>query len=140
MQKCKQCEWEFPDDMRECPYCGHPVEPEDKKQKRRFNLRWHPNTLMGRVNNLLLVSHLPDYSYRSFQEASLVSDFVSTITVILLGGTLIMFVWARGSTQGVPAKSVISNSTPPPANSTSAPFCRFWFANCGIEDTASNSE
>ncbi len=43
MQKCKQCEWEFADDIRICPYCGHPVEPEDKKQKRRFNLRGRPN-------------------------------------------------------------------------------------------------
>src|SRR6266702_4593716 len=45
MQKCKQCEWEFPDDIRICPYCGHPVEPEDQKQKRRFKLRRHPGTL-----------------------------------------------------------------------------------------------
>ncbi len=45
MQKCKQCEWEFPDDTHICPYCGHPVDPEDQKQKRRFNLRWHPGTL-----------------------------------------------------------------------------------------------
>src|SRR6266480_216155 len=45
MQKCKQCEWEFPDDIRICPYCGHPVEPEDQKQKRRFKLPQHPGTL-----------------------------------------------------------------------------------------------
>ena len=45
MQKCKQCEWEFPDDIRICPYCGHPVEPEDQKQKRRFKLPRHPGTL-----------------------------------------------------------------------------------------------
>lgn len=43
MQKCKQCEWEFPDDMQACPYCGHPVESQDKKQKRRFNLRQRPD-------------------------------------------------------------------------------------------------
>jgi hypothetical protein len=43
MQKCKQCGWEFPDDIHICPYCGHPVEAEDKKQKRRFNLRQSPN-------------------------------------------------------------------------------------------------
>src|SRR6266699_4553910 len=56
MQKCKQCEWEFPDDMQACPYCGHPVEPEDKKQKRRFKLRRHPDSLLtgakGRLSGL----------------------------------------------------------------------------------------
>jgi hypothetical protein len=52
MQKCKQCEWEFPDDIRICPYCGHPVEPGDQKQKRRFNLRQSPN-LPGGVKQVL---------------------------------------------------------------------------------------
>ena len=47
MQKCKQCEWEFPDGIGICPYCGHPVEPEKKKQKRRINLRQSSNLPVG---------------------------------------------------------------------------------------------
>jgi hypothetical protein len=43
MQKCKECGWEFPDDIDICPYCGHPVEPDDQKQKRRFKLGEHPS-------------------------------------------------------------------------------------------------
>src|SRR5947209_222957 len=92
MRTCKKCEWEFPDDMRECPYCGHPVEPEDKKQKRRFNLRWHPNAFTAGVKQPpsgLAPSPTPPKKH------SHLVILVSTITVmLLLAGTLIGFVWA----------------------------------------------
>src|SRR5947207_13426501 len=90
MQKCKQCEWEFADDIRICPYCGHPVEPEDKKQKRRFNLRWHPNALTAGVKQP------PSGLATPPKKHSRLVILVSTITVmLLLAGTLIGFVWAH---------------------------------------------
>src|SRR6266496_4410452 len=98
MQKCKQCEWEFPDDMCECPYCGHPVEPENKKQKRRFNLRWHPNTFMARVKQPpSSLAPSPTTPTAPSKKHPWLVILVSIITVILLlGGTLIVFVCARG--------------------------------------------
>src|SRR5947207_7247173 len=95
MQKCKQCEWEFPDDIRICPYCGHPVEPEDKKQKRRFHLRRHPDTLLagakGRPSGLA-PSQSPTIT--PSKKPILLAILVSTIIVALaLAGIL----WARAN-------------------------------------------
>ncbi len=106
MQKCKQCEWEFPDDMCECPYCGHPVEPENKKQKRRFNLRWHPNTFMARVKQPpSSLAPSPTTPTAPSKKHPWLVILVSIITVILLlGGTLIVYVWARGGSTPPPAK------------------------------------
>lgn len=95
MQKCKQCEWEFPDDIRICPYCGHPVEPEDKKQKRRFNLRRHPDTLLAGAKGHpsgLAPSQSPTIT--PLKKPILLAILVSTIIVALaLAGIL----WARAN-------------------------------------------
>jgi hypothetical protein len=87
MHKCKQCEWEFPDDIHICPYCRHPVEPDDKKQKRRFNLRWRPNLPGGVKQSLpgLRPSQSPTItpSKKHFQQAILVSTII--VALVLTG-------------------------------------------------------
>jgi baseplate J-like protein len=116
MQKCKQCEWEFPDDIRICPYCGHPVETEEQKQKRRFKLRRHPDTLLagakGRPSGLA-----PSQTTPSKKHPRLVL-LVSTITaILLLGSTLIGFVWARGNlTRTSQPSPTVSIDQPPIVN------------------------
>ena len=46
MQKCKRCGLDLSADIRVCPYCGYPVEPEDEEQRRRLMLRWHLGALL----------------------------------------------------------------------------------------------
>jgi hypothetical protein len=92
MQKCKQCEWEFPDDIRICPYCGHPAEPEDKKQKRRFNLQGRPN-LPGGVKQPLpgLQPSQPAPTTPSKKHIQLAIIVSTIIVALVLTGVL----WAR---------------------------------------------
>ncbi len=46
MQKCKRCGFDLSADIRVCPYCGYPVEPEEEEQRRRLELRWHLGALL----------------------------------------------------------------------------------------------
>jgi hypothetical protein len=100
MQKCKQCEWEFPDDIRICPYCGHPVEPEDQKQKQRFNLHGHPDTLLAGVKQPSSgLAPSPTTPTTPSKKLPRLVILVSIITaILLLGSTVTVYVWARGST------------------------------------------
>jgi hypothetical protein len=91
MQKCKQCEWEFPDDIHICPYCGHPVDPEDQKQKRRFNLRWHPGTLPRVVKGPGLAASRTTPNTLSRKHLQVVIITCTIIAALLLTG----IVWAR---------------------------------------------
>jgi hypothetical protein len=92
MQKCKQCEWEFPDEMLACPYCGHPVEPEDKKQKRRFNLRLRPNLPGGVKQPLpgLRPSQPPPITPSSKKHIQLVILVSTIIVALVLTGVLLV--------------------------------------------------
>jgi IPT/TIG domain-containing protein len=91
MQKCKQCEWEFPDDIHICPYCGHPVDPEDQKQKRRLNLRWHPRTLPRVVKGPGLAASRTTPNTLSRKHLPVVILISTIIAALLLTGIL----WAH---------------------------------------------
>jgi hypothetical protein len=47
MQQCKRCGLRLSDNLRVCPYCGYPVEPEDEKRRKRLMLRWQLSALLA---------------------------------------------------------------------------------------------
>ncbi len=102
MQKCKRCEWEFPDDIHICPYCGHPAEPEDKKQKWRFNLRRRPNLPQG-AEQLLpgLRPSQPPFTTPSQTHIPLAIIVTTIIVALVTTSILVTFAILRTSDQSL---------------------------------------
>jgi hypothetical protein len=107
MQKCKQCGWEFPDDIDICPYCGHPVEHNDQKQKRRFKLRGNPDTLVagveGRPSGLAPSQTTPTTPSKKHRQLLILVSVIAAI--LLLNAIIVGVLWARGGLKPTPQVS-----------------------------------